>query len=112
MAWAWVEAIPPAQRKQYLGESIYPFAQSMHPDDAARRGLPHGADARVRSATGELVATVAIDDALRPGVVSLPHGFAAPAIGALTTAATGTDPRTGMVHQSGFRVTVDAAPAS
>lgn len=33
---AQVEAIPPAQRKQYLGESIYPFAQSMHPDDAGK----------------------------------------------------------------------------
>lgn len=43
--------------------------------DAARLGLAEGAAACVRSRTGELRATVAVTDDLRPGVVSLPHGW-------------------------------------
>ena len=46
-----------------------------HPDDAARLGLADGAPARVRSRVGELDAPVEITDAIRPGVVSLPHGW-------------------------------------
>jgi anaerobic selenocysteine-containing dehydrogenase len=47
----------------------------VHPDDAARLGLREGADARVRSRVGEIVAPVVLDEGIRPGVVSLPHGF-------------------------------------
>ena len=47
----------------------------VHPDDAARHGLRDGASARVRSRVGEVVAPVEISDEMRPGVVSLPHGF-------------------------------------
>ena len=47
----------------------------VHPDDARTHGLVDGATARVRSAAGEVEATVECTDALRPGVVSLPHGF-------------------------------------
>jgi anaerobic selenocysteine-containing dehydrogenase len=54
----------------------------VHPDDAKRAGLRHGGRARVASKSGELVATVELSDALRPGVVSLPHGFGHDAPGA------------------------------
>jgi anaerobic selenocysteine-containing dehydrogenase len=47
----------------------------MHPKDAAARGLADGARVRIRSAAGAVEATLVESEALRPGVVSLPHGF-------------------------------------
>lgn len=47
----------------------------VHPDDATRLGLVDGADATVRSRVGSLVAPVEVTDAIRQGVVSLPHGW-------------------------------------
>ena len=47
----------------------------VHPDDAVRLGLVHGGVARVTSRVGEVDATVEVTDAIRPGVVSLPHGW-------------------------------------
>jgi anaerobic selenocysteine-containing dehydrogenase len=47
----------------------------MHPDDAGRLGLTEGAAVRIRSRAGEACATLAITSEIRPGVVSLPHGF-------------------------------------
>ncbi|OAH15862.1 molybdopterin oxidoreductase family protein [Streptomyces jeddahensis] len=47
----------------------------VHPDDAARLGVTDGAYARVKGAGGEVTAPVEITDAVRPGVVSLPHGW-------------------------------------
>ncbi len=47
----------------------------VHPIDAARHGLADGGRARVSSRSGELVAPVEFSESLRPGVVSLPHGF-------------------------------------
>jgi anaerobic selenocysteine-containing dehydrogenase len=51
----------------------------MHPSDAQRLGLADGGSARVSSQVGSnvssLVAPVEITDAIRPGVVSLPHGW-------------------------------------
>ncbi|MFJ6352143.1 MULTISPECIES: molybdopterin oxidoreductase family protein [unclassified Streptomyces] len=47
----------------------------VHPDDAARLDLAAGGLARVKGAGGELEAEVEITDTVRPGVVSLPHGW-------------------------------------
>ncbi|GAA3397323.1 molybdopterin oxidoreductase family protein [Streptomyces roseoviridis] len=47
----------------------------IHPEDAARLGLEAGALARVKGEGGELEAEVEITDTVRPGVVSLPHGW-------------------------------------
>lgn len=47
----------------------------VHPDDAVRLGLDHGGHATVTSAVGQVVAPVEVTDAIRPGVVSLPHGW-------------------------------------
>lgn len=47
----------------------------IHPADAARLGLEDGAQARVKADGGELEAPVEITDAVRTGVVSLPHGW-------------------------------------
>ncbi|MFJ3902748.1 molybdopterin oxidoreductase family protein [Streptomyces sp. NPDC090025] len=47
----------------------------VHPADAGRLGLTAGAPATVKGEGGELEAEVEITDAVRPGVVSLPHGW-------------------------------------
>ncbi|MCB9591441.1 MAG: molybdopterin-dependent oxidoreductase [Sandaracinaceae bacterium] len=47
----------------------------MHPTDAAARGLTDGAAVRIESRTGSVDATLRVTDEMRPGVVSLPHGF-------------------------------------
>jgi anaerobic selenocysteine-containing dehydrogenase len=47
----------------------------VHPDDAARFGVEDGGRARIRSRVGEIVAPVEVCEAVRPGVVSLPHGW-------------------------------------
>ena len=47
----------------------------VHPDDAGRLGLADGARARVTSRVGTLAAPVEVTDSIRPGVVSLPHGW-------------------------------------
>ena len=54
----------------------------VHPEDAARIGIEDGGDAEVRSRTGALEARVEVTDAVRPGVVSLPHGWGHDAEGA------------------------------
>lgn len=47
----------------------------VHPEDAARIGLESGGHARVEAAGGELTVPVEVTDTVRPGVVSLPHGW-------------------------------------
>jgi anaerobic selenocysteine-containing dehydrogenase len=47
----------------------------IHPEDAARAGLEHGAVARVRSRVGQVEVEVELDEGIMPGVVSLPHGY-------------------------------------
>ncbi|MFE5398238.1 molybdopterin oxidoreductase family protein [Streptomyces sp. NPDC056568] len=47
----------------------------LHPDDAARLGVRTGASVRVKGAGGEVTAPAEVTDAVRPGVVSLPHGW-------------------------------------
>jgi anaerobic selenocysteine-containing dehydrogenase len=47
----------------------------VHPDDAARLDLADGAPARVSSRAGAVEAVVEVTDDVRPGVVSLPHGW-------------------------------------
>lgn len=47
----------------------------VHPEDAARLGLADGDPVRVKADGGEVAAPVEITDAVRAGVVSLPHGW-------------------------------------
>ena len=47
----------------------------IHPDDAAVAGLTDGEVARVSSEAGSLEVPVEVSDEMRPGVVSLPHGW-------------------------------------
>ena len=47
----------------------------IHPDDAARLGITDGGKARVTSRVGEVVVAAEHTDGIRPGVISIPHGF-------------------------------------
>ncbi len=47
----------------------------VHPDDATRLGLVDGAPADVTSRTGKVTIPVEVTDAIRPGAVSIPHGW-------------------------------------
>ena len=47
----------------------------VHPDDAHRLGLVDGEDAEVASRVGKITVPVEVTDAIRPGVVSIPHGW-------------------------------------
>jgi anaerobic selenocysteine-containing dehydrogenase len=47
----------------------------LHPDDAAARGLLDGQRVRVSSRVGSIELPLVVSDEIRPGVVSVPHGF-------------------------------------
>jgi anaerobic selenocysteine-containing dehydrogenase len=47
----------------------------IHPDDAARRGITDSDIVTVKSEAGEIRVPVEVTDSIRPGVVSMPHGW-------------------------------------
>ncbi|SPM42804.1 Anaerobic selenocysteine-containing dehydrogenase [Mycobacterium numidiamassiliense] len=47
----------------------------IHPDDAARCGIGDGDTVTVKSEAGEIKVPVETTDAIKPGVVSMPHGW-------------------------------------
>ncbi|HMR04287.1 MAG TPA: molybdopterin-dependent oxidoreductase [Polyangiaceae bacterium] len=47
----------------------------IHPRDAKQRNLSEGGLATVRTAVGQVTLPVTISERMRPGVVSMPHGF-------------------------------------
>ena len=47
----------------------------VHPDDAAGLGVATGSVVRVTSRVGSVDVTAEVTDSVRPGVVSLPHGW-------------------------------------
>ncbi|GIU93373.1 MAG: oxidoreductase [Acidimicrobiia bacterium] len=81
----------------------------VHPEDAVRVGIADGQPVLVSSELGTLRAIAVVSDSIRPGAVSLPHGYADPNVSALTSARQ-VDPLTGMVTQSGL--TVRLSPVS
>jgi anaerobic selenocysteine-containing dehydrogenase len=86
----------------YLGETA---AVVLHPDDATSAGIVDGDPVVVRSAHGELVATASVDESIRPGGVSLPHGHQSANVNRLT-GRDAVDRLTGMVQYSGIPVTL------
>lgn len=60
----------------------------VHPEDATRLGLADGALARVSSRVGTITLPVEVTDAVRPGVVSIPHGWGHDVDGVQTAVAT------------------------
>ncbi|MEV6010828.1 molybdopterin-dependent oxidoreductase [Streptomyces sp. NPDC051976] len=95
----------------------------MNPEDAARLGLTDGALARIKADGGEITAPVEITDALRPGVVSLPHGWGHDRDGTRLSAAarepganfnqlldgSRLDPLSGTAVLNGFPIQMEAA---
>ena len=47
----------------------------LHPDDAGARGLADGDRVRVVSRVGAIELPLEVSDEMRPGVISVPHGF-------------------------------------
>jgi anaerobic selenocysteine-containing dehydrogenase len=47
----------------------------IHPDDAASRGIADNDIVTVKAAAGEIKVPVEVTDAIKPGVVSMPHGW-------------------------------------
>ncbi len=60
----------PAWRRQDVDGAL-----SIHPDDAARLGLADGDKAWCRSSRGAIEIVIKRSDRIRPGVVTLPHGY-------------------------------------
>lgn len=58
----------------------------IHPEDAVRLEVADGAEVELRSAGGAAIARARVSDEVSVGVVSLPHGFEAPNVNALTDA--------------------------
>ena len=98
----------------------------MNPQDASARGLKAGDPVRVESRAGAVDARVEVTPNVRPGVVSLPHGFghavardtlrvagavAGPNMNAVTDDAL-VEPLTGTAVLSGVPVSVSPASAT
>ncbi len=95
----------------------------VHPVDADRLGLTPGGRVRITSRVGSVDAPVEVTDAVRPGVVSLAHGWghghphtrlrvAAERAGVnsnILTDAAAIDPLSGTSVLNGIPVTVEAA---
>jgi hypothetical protein len=95
----------------------------VHPEDAALHGIADGAPVRVKGAGGEITAPAEVTDAVRRGVVSLPHGWGHDRPGTRTGHASGRpganvnqlldgtllDPLSGTAVLNGIPVTLSAA---
>src|SRR5262245_4303330 len=90
----------------FLGEQVEVI---VHPHDAVPAGIEHGQRVVVRSARGELAGIAHVDDSIRPGAVSVPHGHQDENVNLLTSD-DDIDAPTGMAHYSGIRVSLHAAP--
>jgi anaerobic selenocysteine-containing dehydrogenase len=66
---SWMHNIEPLVRGQNR------CTAQLHPSDASRLGLVDGGTAVVRSRAGKIEVPVEVTDAIRPGVVSIPHGW-------------------------------------
>jgi anaerobic selenocysteine-containing dehydrogenase len=100
--------IPRRQRRHlnayllFLGDSP---AVLLHPTDAASVGVQDGQPVIVRSTRGEFVGVARVDADMRPGVISVPHGYEDANVNLLTSTQQ-VDRLTGMALYSGFPVTL------
>ena len=67
---SWMHNVP-----VLLKSSKHRCTMQLHPDDAAQLGLADGDPALVTSRVGQVTVPVEITDGIRPGVVSIPHGW-------------------------------------
>jgi anaerobic selenocysteine-containing dehydrogenase len=103
--------LTPRRQRRHLNAS-YDFLDAadvlLHPSDAETAKVQDGQPVIVRSERGELVATARVDAKIRPGVVSVPHGFGEANVNLLTSTRA-VDPITGMAIFGAFPVTVHPA---
>ncbi len=66
---SWMNRVPA------LGKGRRRCTVLVHPDDAAARGLTDGQPVTVRSRVGAVSIELQVSDEMRPGVVSIPHGW-------------------------------------
>ena len=103
--------VPRRQRKKlngqldFLGESPEIL---IHAQDAADAGVVTGQPVTVRSANGELTGIAKVDDSMRRGAVSIPHGHHVANVNRLTNK-NDIDVVTGMVRYSGIAVSLHPA---
>lgn len=90
---------------RYAGAGEEPVVV-VHPDDALALDCVGGDWVAVTSAHGSLVATLGLDDSIRPGVVSVVHGHPGSLTGTLTSSHAGVDPLTAMPRASGVPVRI------
>jgi anaerobic selenocysteine-containing dehydrogenase len=79
---SWMHNVEPLVRGQNR------CTAQVHPADASRLGLADGERAVVRSRAGKVEIPVEVTDAIRPGVVSIPHGWGHDGVGTRTSVAT------------------------
>jgi anaerobic selenocysteine-containing dehydrogenase len=103
--------VPRRQRKKLNGQLDFlgePAEILIHPADGAAAGIANGQKVTVRSAKGELTGLAKIDDAIRRGAVSIPHGHHEANVNRLTNK-DDIDVVTGMVRYSGIPVSLHPA---
>ncbi len=79
---------------------------SLSPSDAADAGVTTGQRVEVRSAHGQLIGVALVDDNLRAGVVTSPHGWVDSNSSQLLSAHENVDELTGMPLMSGVAITI------
>ncbi len=89
----------------FLGE---PADILLHPADAAAHGIADGQKVRVHNGNGEIVLIAKVDDGMRRGVVSIPHGHLHANVNRLTSVHD-VDPLGGMAFYSGVPIEIEAA---
>jgi anaerobic selenocysteine-containing dehydrogenase len=99
---------------QLVGTAALPSGQDdphllVNPADASDVGVAEGDRVELASPSGSVTAVVHLDPDIRPGAVSLPHGFADINVNLLTTSAEGVDALTGMPSFSGVPLTMTRA---
>ena len=104
--------IPRRQRKKLNGQLDFLGERAeidfINPDDGAAAGVVDGRPVTVRSANGELTGVAKVDDSLRRGAVSIPHGHHDANVNRLTNK-DDIDVVTGMVRYSGIAVSLHPA---
>lgn len=81
----------------------------MHPEDAAAYGVRNGQMVRVHNENGEITLVAKLDEGMRRGVTSIPHGHGSANINKLTSSVDKIDRLGGMAHFSGVEIQVEPA---
>jgi anaerobic selenocysteine-containing dehydrogenase len=103
--------VPRRQRKKLNGQLDFMGERAeilIHPDDGIAAGVFDGQQVTVRSANGELTGIAKVDESIRRGAVSIPHGHHDANVNRLTNK-DDIDVVTGMVRYSGIPVSLHPA---